>query len=313
MSAFHPDLEKLARRIPRFSFGLRSVRFIRFMSRFGENRTKAGAGVRVELATLPPVDGAPPVRVRVIRPEGVTGPVPALLWIHGGGMMIGTPTQDDPITTAFARALGIVVVAVKYRLAPEHPFPAPLDDCFTALKWMRDEAASLGIRADRIAVGGASAGGGLAAGVCLRARANQLNFPVFQLLVYPMIDDRTVTRTDIDDTNVRVWSRGSNRLGWTSYLNRAPGSPDVPSEAAPARNETFKGLPPAWIGVGTLDLFHDEDVGYARRLNEAGVPCALDVVPGAYHGFDVVQRDAPVVKAFFQAQVEALRGALLAP
>jgi len=135
--------------------------------------------------------------------------------------------------------------------------------------------------------------------------------PAFQLLVYPMLDDRTVLRTDIDPKKLRMWSPGSNRFGWASYLGGQPGSADVSPYAAPARRDDLSGLPPAWIGVGTLDLFHDEDLVYARRLESAGVPCEVHIVEGAFHGFDAVFRKAGVTRAFWEEQARALRAALL--
>lgn len=311
MTDVHPDLQRVAAFLPRFSFGPTTVRVLRCMEGLVEGIGLAGPGVEVTWMEVPASATGPAVRVRVLRPRGVVGPVPALLHVHGGGMMTGNPSQLDPMTGTFVRELGIVVVAVKYRRAPEHPFPAPLDDVVAALRWMQDEADALGIRPDRIAVGGLSAGGGLAAGACLRLRAEPHRMPAFQLLIYPMLDDRTVLRTDVDTTRLRLWMPESNRLGWTSYLGRPPGSAGVPDEAAPARAADLRGLPPAWIGVGTHDLFHDEDTTYAARLREAGVPCTLEVVPGAFHGFEFVAPRAPVVARFLQGQVDALRMALV--
>jgi acetyl esterase/lipase len=136
--------------------------------------------------------------------------------------------------------------------------------------------------------------------------------PALQLLTYPMIDDRTVTRTDVDERHLRLWDQRSNRYGWTSYLGRQPGAPDVPGTAAASREPDLSGLPPAWIGVGTCDLFHDEDVAYAERLRQAGVPCELEVVPGAFHGFDGVAPRASITAHFREQQVRAFRKALMA-
>jgi acetyl esterase/lipase len=230
-------------------------------------------------------------------------PVPALLWIHGGGMILGNAAQDDAFCRHVADALGIVVAAVDYRLAPEHPFPVPLEDCHDALVWL---AGREHVDADRIAIGGGSAGGGLAAGLALLARERGAVAPVFQLLVYPMLDDRTVTRTDLDERHYRLWNNKSNRFGWASYLGQAPGSDSVSELAAPARAEDLTGLPPAWIGVGSLDLFLDEDTTYAKRLRQAGVDCHLDIVDGAFHGFDRVAAKKPVAQAFLATQVDAL-------
>ncbi len=236
-------------------------------------------------------------------PSGRT-PAPALLWIHGGGMVVGTAVSEFSLTQKrYSPHMDVAMAFVEYRLAPEHPFPAAMDDCAAALEWLADQ---LEVDAGRIAIGGGSAGGGLAAGLALRARDEMDVNPVFQMLIYPMIDDRTAQRTDLEDVPVKLWSQTCNRFGWSSYLAGATGD-DVHPHAAPSRAEDLSGLPPAWIGVGTLDLFHDEDVEYARRLREAGVPCELEVVEGAFHGFDI--GSAPVVQDFHRSQVDALRAA----
>ncbi len=195
---------------------------------------------------------------------------------------------------------------MNYRLAPEHPFPTPLHDCYAALSWLADQP---DVDPARIAIGGASAGGGLATALALLAKERGEITPVLQLLAYPMLDDRTTTRTDIDERHLRLWSVKSNRFGWRSYLGPLHGG-DVPPLAAPARYEDLSGLPATWIGVGTCDLFHDEDIAYAERLTQAGVDCTLHVTPGAYHGFDLVERKAAISQAFTKAQVTALAGAL---
>jgi acetyl esterase/lipase len=253
--------------------------------------------------------GQPPVRVRVYRPVKLRRPAPALYWIHGGGFVQGSPEQDDRTCIAFSRELGIVVASVDYRLAPRHPFPAPLDDVYAGLQWLAGNAGSLGVDPRAIAVGGASAGGGLAAGLALLARDRGVVSLAFQLLVYPMLDDRTVLRTGVDTTYLRGWIPQNNRFGWTAYLGREPGGPGVSEYAAPARCEDLSGLPPAWIGVGTNDLFHDEDLDYARRLTGAGVGCEVTVVDGAFHGFDAIFSKTGVSRAFLQAQIDALRTA----
>jgi acetyl esterase/lipase len=239
------------------------------------------------------------VGVRLHRPVGVSQSAPALLWIHGGGYVIGTAQQDDPVCRRFARELGITVAAVDYRLAPEHPYPAALEDCYSALTWLAGLPA---VDPGRVAIGGASAGGGLAAALALLAHDRGEVTPVLQLLAYPMLDDRSGTTPD--NPNYRLWSPKSNRFGWASYL----GSAD-PRVAVPARREDLSGLAPAWIGVGTNDLFHDEDIAYAERLTAAGVPCHVEVVPGAFHGFDLVVPKAAVSQSFFASQCAGLRTA----
>ncbi|OYO18735.1 alpha/beta hydrolase [Enemella dayhoffiae] len=249
------------------------------------------------------------VSLRVLRPTAAPGPVPALLWIHGGGHLLGSPEQDERSNVQLVRELGIVVAAARYRLGVDAPAPASVEDVYAGLMHLHRRAADLGVDPSRLAVGGASAGGGIAAALAQYAR-DRGEIPVaFQLLVYPMLDDRTVTRTDVDAGSMRMWTPSNNRLGWKTYLRAEPGSAVVPAYAVPSRTEDLSGLPPAWIGVGSLDLFHDEDVSYAERLRAAGVPCALEIVPGAFHGFDQLFANKPVVREFHRSQVEALRAA----
>lgn len=248
-----------------------------------------------------------PITVRVHRPSTpADGNQPALLWIHGGGFVMGLAAQDDQLCREYARRTGAVVAAVDYRLAPEHPYPTPLHDCHDALVWLAERP---GIDAERIAIGGASAGGGLAAGLAILALERGQVRPVLQLLAYPMLDDSTALRTDVDQRGFRLWNLRSNLLGWRSYLGIEPGTPGIAPAAAPARADSLVGLPTAWIGVGSLDLFHDEDVAYAGRLVDAGVPCTLDVIEGAYHAFDAFSPGATVSRIFRDAQVSALRHA----
>ncbi len=294
---FHPDLRSAARFLPRGGIGPRTLKPIRLLTGL-QSRT---ATTSVEVTPVAAVS------VRVHRPSPSEGPHPAMLWIHGGGMVMGTAAQDDAICRHFSEKLGIMVAAVDYRLAPEHPFPVPLHDCYDALLWLAHRP---DVDPTRIVVGGASAGGGLAAGLALLARQRGDVQLAFQLLSYPMLDDRTATRVDPGAGKRRLWSNASNRFGWQSYLGRAPGGSDVDGLAAPARADDLAHLPPAWIGVGTADLFYEEDVAYAERLNAAGVACALDVVQGAFHGFDVIRPKAGVSQAFRAAQTAALAAIL---
>ena len=248
-----------------------------------------------------------PTSVRVHQPTASDGPLPALLWVHGGGYVLGSAAQDDSVCGHFAQSLGIVVAAVEYRLAPEHPFPVPLHDCYAALTWLARQPQ---VDPARIAVGGASAGGGLAAALALLAHERGEVQLALQLLAYPMLDDRTAARTDIAEDNFRLWNNTSNRFGWQSYTGYPPGSVEVSGLAAPSRYDDLSGLPPAWIGVGTLDLFHDEDLAYESRLREIGVKCELKIVRGAFHGFDMVRPKAGVSQAFRFSQMAALAAAL---
>lgn len=289
---FHPELRWAALVTPRGGVGARSLRTVRALSRLAVPPVR---GVEV----IPLGVGA---ALRVHRPPETDGPTPALLWIHGGGYVLGTPRQDDLLCRRLARQLGITVAAVQYRLAPEHPYPAALDDCYAALTALAGLPAVL---PDRIAIGGASAGGGLAAALALHARDRSEITPVLQLLVYPMLDDRSGARPA--DRRHRLWTPAANRFGWAAYLGTAD-----PERAVPARRADLAGVPPAWIGVGTRDLFHDEDVDYAHRLITSGVACQLEVVPGAFHGFDRLAARRPVARAFFANQCAALRAAFAA-
>ncbi|MGG5259095.1 alpha/beta hydrolase [Phycicoccus avicenniae] len=291
-TAFHPDLRTASRVLPPAAVaGPRSLALSRRMS---SHRPVAGA------YTASVGDG----ETLVYRPRGaVRGGV---LWIHGGGMVIGSPQQDARLCRRIAEDLDAVVVAPRYRLAPEHPFPAPLEDCYAALRWL----AALQELADvPLVVAGASAGGGLAAGVVLAARDRGEVRIDKQVLVYPMLDDRTAAGADPAADVRRVWNNTANAFGWRSYLGFAPGSADVSPYAAPARATDLAGLPPTWIGVGTSDLFHDEDVLYAERLRAAGVPTDLEVVPGAFHAFDGLPTE--VSRGFVESYLRAIATGLV--
>ncbi len=229
-----------------------------------------------------------------------------MLWIHGGGMIVGTPQFEAMGCGRLARDLGVVVVSPDYRLAPEHPFPAALDDCMATLRWMRDHADELGVDPDRIAVMGASAGGGLSAAVAQRSHDEGITLRA-QVLVYPMLDDRSALRADHAGRGRFGWTPAANRFGWTAYLGREPRMSDAPKYAAPARRTDLTGLPPAWVGVGELDLFYDEDVDYAERLRASGVPCELVTVPGMYHGADGLTPKAAVLQDFRRSVTDHLR------
>jgi acetyl esterase/lipase len=274
------------------------------------------------LGSLPPVEGVTSqdqfvsgaqghqVRVRVYKSNDQRNKLPALFWIHGGGYVVGDIEQDDRLMKQFVKRINCVAVSVDYRLAPEHPFPAPVEDCYAGLKWLFGHADELGIEPSRIAIGGASAGGGLTAGLALMARDRREVQVAFQLLIYPMIDDRNATPASYAITDPRVWNRESNRLGWKAYLGRDGGGSDISPYAAVARATDLTNLPRAYISVGTLDLFIDENIEYAQRLIQAGVPTELHVYPGAFHGFDLFAPSAKVSKQFKADRDNALRRAL---
>ncbi len=287
----HPDLRRVARFAPRqivYPWSLPILRRLPVANRSSNDG--------VDVVDLPSGAGA-----RLYRPTAAAAPTAALLWIHGGGYLLGSPEQDDALCRRYVQRLGIVVAAARYRLAPEHPYPIPLEDCYTVLTWL---AGLPGVDADRIAIGGASAGGGLTAALSFLARDRGEVSPVLQVLSYPMLDDRTVA-PELDKPGFRLWNTRSNRFGWTSYLGGAD-----PAVAVPARRTDLAGLAPAWLGVGTLDLFCAEDLAYAARLNAAGVECEVHEVPGAFHGFDGLAPKAAVSQAYFDSTCASLRRAL---
>jgi acetyl esterase/lipase len=295
-TGFHPDLRRVARYVPKQIVTPVTVPFLRAAERLLWRRTPPAD---IEVLTLPSGIG-----VRLFRPTGVTGRAPALLWIHGGGYVIGSAAQDDALCRRYARELGAVVASVDYRLAPDHPYPAPLEDCYSALQWL---VRLPSVDPARVAIGGASAGGGLAAALALLTRDRGEIPLTAQILVYPMLDDRTVGR-HLDNPGLRLWNQSSNKYGWSAYLGGAD-----PEVAVPARHEDLSGLPPAWLGVGTFDLFHDEDLAYAERLKAAGVRCEVEIVEGAFHGFDGIVPKADVSQSFFKSQCAVLREAFAPP
>ncbi len=229
------------------------------------------------------VDATTGVVVRVHRPRGVDGPLPCLYSIHGGGYVAGTYESDDVKFDRWCQEFGIVGVSVEYRLAPETPYPGPLEDCYAGLAWTFEHADELGIDPRRVGITGVSAGGGLCAALALLVRDRAEHTVQFQLLDCPMIDDRQTTSwSRLDD--LLIWSRQANEFGWRSYLGDLYGGSAIPAYAAPARAEDLSGLPEAFVGVGGADGFRDEDIIYAMRLYGAGVPTELHVYPGAPHG-----------------------------
>lgn len=281
----------------------------------------ARAAIRVALS-VSRVPSHPDVKVRVLRrgrlrlrlywPRERTSRA-ALLWVHGGGYVIGHPRMDEQLCADTAAQLGVLVISVDYRLAPRHPFPAALDDAVGAWNWLLASAGQLGVDASRLAVGGMSAGGGLAAALVNRVRDTGGPQPVAQWLFCPMLDDRTAADRSLDALQHPVWDNGRNRFGWRSYLGVEPGSPAVPLAAVPARRTELAGSPPTFIGVGDIDLFHDEDVRYAEALRSAGAAVTLDVVPGAPHGFTAVAYDARPSQAHLGRARDWLASALQRP
>lgn len=266
--------------------------------------------VTLEERLIPGPAGAPDVRIYHYSPPGqAAGPRAALLHIHGGGYVIGSPEINDSANRSVALALGITVVSVKYRLAPETVWPGAVQDCYAALTWLHDNAAAIGVDPARIAIAGESAGGGHAAALALYARSKGGPKICFQMLDAPMLDDRTGTTSDPHPhVGHFVWTPAKNRFGWRSMLGVEPGG-EVPEGSVPARFEDLSGLPPTFITVGALDLFLEEDLDFIRRLTRAGVQAELHVIPGAYHGYSMAV-GAPQVSLLVELQRKALARAL---
>lgn len=308
LSAVAPDLRTPLVWFPTSVSGPRSLAVARKMLPFAPAAPLvSGVVPRTEFTGVGDSAGDRNVRVVIYESEHRARPSGALLWIHGGGLVMGTPEQGEGLCSRLATELGIMVVSVDYRLAPEHPFPAGLDDCYAALGWVHRNADILGIDPTRLAVGGDSAGGGLAASLAQVVLDRGGPKLCFQLLQYPMLDDRTALRSGLDGL---VWTMRSNRWAWRSYLGHALTAPEHRPFASPSRRTDLDGLPPAWIGVGSVDLFYDECVDYAARLEAAGVPCDLHIEPGMYHGAETLRPKAPAMIAFLDRLVAALAAGL---
>lgn len=264
----------------------------------------AGRDVTVEDVEVPGWGAA--IGASIVRPSaGAAGP--GILLLHSGGMMFGDRFSGADHALQWVEQLGAVLVTVDYRLAPEHPDPVPFEDCYAALEWFASHAGRLGVRSDRLLVAGASAGGGLAAGVALAARDRGGPRLRGQLLDYPMLDDRGLTPSMHAFDGVGVWDRVSNETGWRALLGDRVGGPDVSAYAAPARAEDLRDLPPAFIDVGSAEIFRDEAVDYARRLWAAGVDAELHVWPGAFHACDVFAAHTSIARAMIRAREDWLR------
>lgn len=266
--------------------------------------------VLAEDARVPGLDGTADVPVRIYRPDGAGGALPALVWLHGGGFVLGDLELDDLMLRQLCKDTGLAVVNVGYRLAPEHPYPAAVEDTYATLLWAGGQADALGFDPARIAVGGASAGGCLAAGAALMARDRGEVPLAYQMLIYPAIDDTNVLQAGPGVPDSLLWTRANALDAWTAYLGDRRGQRELPGYAAPIRAHALGGLPPTYLAVGALDLFLDENLTYGRRLAAAGVPLEMHVYPGGYHAFDVFAPMSGLAVRFVADRNAALARAL---
>lgn len=254
----------------------------------------------------------PGAGVHVFTPAGARERA-GVLWIHGGGFIVGSAAQDHARCARLAKDLDVVVYSAEYRLAPGSPFPAALDDLHGVWQYILERAGESDVDPARLAVAGQSAGAGLAAALVQRIHDDGGRQPAAQWLFCPMLDDRTAVDRSLDGIRHYLWNHTSNAVGWSAYLGREAGAQSVPDYGVPARREDLAGLPPAWIGVGDIELFYEEDRRYAERLVDAGVPTALEVVPGAPHAFESFLGGTPVAKAYLAAAETGLARHLQTP
>ncbi len=299
-----PSLHTGAQKIPNFRLSNFILAIIGLAMRFMRT-PKTPEDMVCETKYIAVAQCAKPLRIRAYQMKNAGDCAPALLWFHGGGYVMGKPEIDELMAHQFAREAKLKLFSVDYRLAPKNPFPAGLDDGFAALEYLISQAEDLGIDPQRIAVGGTSAGAGLAAAIVQRAYDARYKL-AFQLLVYPMIDPASGRHAAGGARDYIGWTRANNQFAWKAYLGAHTEAEKLPPYAAPSQRADLSGLPPAWIGVGTQDLFHDEDVAYAARLQQAGVPCHLHIVEGAYHGFELNNDTSPLVQKFRSEQVAVL-------
>lgn len=260
---------------------------------------------------IPGEGSAPPVRALVYRPALANGRLPIVLDIHGGGMVIGTPEMNDARNTRLAKECGLAVISVDYRLAPETRAPGNVEDCYAVLRWMHEPDQASLVDTSNIMLLGESAGGGLAAALAMLTRDRGEFDLQAVLLLSAMLDDRTGSDPSVGGSFADlIWTRASNAFGWTSLLGAAPGSGVVPAYAVPARAPDLSGLPKTFMAIGALDMFLHENLDFARRLADAGVPLELHVYPGAYHGFQMATTSGVAQQAFTNLKAAIERFAL---
>jgi acetyl esterase/lipase len=287
------------------------------MSQASDDVLRRDGAVDLEERQIPGPAGAPDLSVLILRPARGSGghggqgrALPGVYHTHGGGMVMGTSRTGADQLARWVDEVGVVAVSVEYRLAPEHPHPAPVEDCYAGLVWTGENCAELGIDPSRLIIAGTSAGGGLAAGTALMARDRGGPALSHQMLMCPMLDDRGITPSSQELDGEGVWDRRSNLAGWTALLGDARGGPDVSPYAAPARAQDLTGLPATFIDVGSVETFRDEDIEYAARLSRAGISVEFHLWPGGFHGFDAMAPQTALAQAARATRLSYLRRAV---
>ena len=303
VSDLHPELQPFIDKWPKFlPVHSRLFRTItNFVLNLGLGAEKVDESIQIADKTLS--NG----KLRVYISESQKPSGLGVLFIHGGGLVIGNYRMHASTCVRYVNEFGAVVCSPQYRFAPDHPYPAALEDCFEAWRWMQENASDLGIDPERIVVAGASAGGGLAAKLAQHLQDEGGIQPVAQSLHCPMLDDRSAANCELDPINHIGCSNMQARFGWDSYLGCNSGSDDVPEDAVPARRENLADLPPTWIGIGKLDVFYEDSVEYARRLQRAGVPTTIHSSPGGPHGFEAVAPETDLARTQLGSEIETLR------
>ncbi|MEM1133444.1 MAG: alpha/beta hydrolase [Pseudomonadota bacterium] len=303
-AALHPEIRDAIVKLPRLPFASRVLLPVARTIYDFASRSKVLDGVEVSSISTGEND--------LVMYRRTANPTDAgVLWIYGGGYLAGKPEHLNRLASQVALETGATVFVPRYRLAPRNPFPAAFEDCKSAWLWLVDNAATLGIDNNRLAIGGNSAGGGLAANLANWARDGSRLQPVAQILFYPMLDDRTAGDRSLDDLGNFIWDNKANHAAWSAYLSpHQPGSESLPKDAAAARCEELGDLPPTWIGICSLDLFADEDERYAQRLQDAGVTCLVEREDGVPHAFEAICPDAEISQAFVGSAIAFLKDAL---
>jgi len=276
---------------------------------FSDDELRYGGRIDVEEILIPGPVGAPDIPTLVLRPAGVPGPHPCIYFLHGSGMVMpGNRTMLGMEHLSWVADLGAVFISIDYRVAPENPHPAPVEDGFAGLVWTAEHAKELGIDSSRLILAGTSGGGGVAAATGLLNRDRQGPTLSHQVLICPMLDDREITVSSKFEGI--VWDRPSNLAGWTALLGNDCGGPNVSMYAAPARATDLSGLPSTYLDTGSAEVFRDEIIDYGARLAQAGVALELHVWSGAMHGSERMAPEAEVTKAAIAARISFLRRAM---